>query len=240
MSAVESQVTCGLQLFGQVNIKENIRVSCWRWIHQRLVDSFHKRPVMWKMLPGLYVVMTLSLHSQKTPHVSPSRVRYGLSLWGIWRKSTTCYNNTKLYIAELYAKQCYTDQCYNEIPFIWVNSLTPRRYGSNFGSKIFQLNIQSLGICCDIALRSTLQNLTNEKLSLVQVMAWCHQATSHHLSQCLPTTTCVCQHMASLSHNDLSYVCCQSSHWGFEICWTEFSFKEFQTWFMKNNFLHWK
>ena len=76
--------------------------------------------------------------------------------------------------------------------------------------------------------------------TLLQVMAWCRQATSHHLSQCLPTTTCVCQHMASLSHNDLSYVCCQSSHWGFEICWTEFSFKEFQTWFMKNNFLHWK
>ena len=28
------------------------------------------------------------------------------------------------------------------------------------------------------------QNLTNEKSALVQVMAWCRQATSHYLSQC--------------------------------------------------------
>ena len=31
------------------------------------------------------------------------------------------------------------------------------------------------------------QNLTNVKSPLVQVMAWCHQALSHHLSQCLRT-----------------------------------------------------
>ena len=29
---------------------------------------------------------------------------------------------------------------------------------------------------------------TNEKSTLVQVMAWCHQATSHYLSQCWPTS----------------------------------------------------
>ena len=28
------------------------------------------------------------------------------------------------------------------------------------------------------------QDLTNDKSTLVQVMAWCHQATSHYLSQC--------------------------------------------------------
>ena len=30
------------------------------------------------------------------------------------------------------------------------------------------------------------QDLTDDKSILVQVMAWCHQATSHHLSQCWP------------------------------------------------------
>ena len=30
------------------------------------------------------------------------------------------------------------------------------------------------------------QNLTNQKSTLVQVMAWCHQATSHYLSQMWP------------------------------------------------------
>ena len=29
-------------------------------------------------------------------------------------------------------------------------------------------------------------NLTDDKSTLVQVMAWCHQATSHYLSQCWP------------------------------------------------------
>ena len=37
-----------------------------------------------------------------------------------------------------------------------------------------------------IALRWMLQNLTNEKSTLVQVMAWCHQAPSHYQSQCCP------------------------------------------------------
>ena len=32
------------------------------------------------------------------------------------------------------------------------------------------------------------QNLTDEMSTLVQVMAWCCQATSHHLSQCWPRT----------------------------------------------------
>ena len=37
---------------------------------------------------------------------------------------------------------------------------------------------------CDIALRYMPQNLTNEKSTLVQVIAWCRQATSRYLSQC--------------------------------------------------------
>ena len=35
-----------------------------------------------------------------------------------------------------------------------------------------------------IALRWMQKNLTNEKSTLVQVMAWCRQATSHYLNQC--------------------------------------------------------
>ena len=36
----------------------------------------------------------------------------------------------------------------------------------------------------DNALRWMTQDLADDKSSLVQVMAWCHQATSHYLSQC--------------------------------------------------------
>ena len=44
-------------------------------------------------------------------------------------------------------------------------------------------------------------NLPGEKLILAQVMAWCHQATSHYLSQCWP------RFMASLGHNELNESC---------------------------------
>ena len=40
--------------------------------------------------------------------------------------------------------------------------------------------------CCKIALRRMSLDLTDDKSTLVQVMAWCRQATSHYLSQCWP------------------------------------------------------
>ena len=40
--------------------------------------------------------------------------------------------------------------------------------------------------CCEIALRRMSLDLTYDKSTLVQVMAWCRQATSHYLSQCWP------------------------------------------------------
>ena len=39
---------------------------------------------------------------------------------------------------------------------------------------------------CEICLTFGPQNPVDEKSTLVQVMAWCHQATSHYLSQCWP------------------------------------------------------
>ena len=43
-------------------------------------------------------------------------------------------------------------------------------------------------------------DLTYDKSTLVQVMAWCRQATSHYLSQCWPRSS---RHMASPGHNEL-------------------------------------
>ena len=42
-------------------------------------------------------------------------------------------------------------------------------------------------------------NPFDEMLTLLQVMAWCRQATSHYLSQCCP------RYMASLGHNELPH-----------------------------------
>ena len=41
-------------------------------------------------------------------------------------------------------------------------------------------------ISCEIALIWMSLDFTNDQSTLVQVMAWCRQATSHYLSQCWP------------------------------------------------------
>ena len=46
--------------------------------------------------------------------------------------------------------------------------------------------IDGCGVLCQIALMWMSMDLTDDKSTLVQVMAWCRQATSHYLSQCWP------------------------------------------------------
>ena len=71
----------------------------------------------------------------------------------------------------------------------WFNSLALGRCSSNHKSIIFKSIIQnnsSLATQLEITLRGMLENLPNEKSTLVQVMAWCLMASSHYLSQCWP------------------------------------------------------
>ena len=63
---------------------------------------------------------------------------------------------------------------------ILVNSLAPGKFE---------------GISYEIALRWMPLDLTDDKSTLVQVMAWCRQATSHYLGQCWPR---------SMSPNDVT------------------------------------
>ena len=46
--------------------------------------------------------------------------------------------------------------------------------------------IDGRGISCDVLRNMSSDLLTHDKSTLVQVMAWCRQATSHYLSQCWP------------------------------------------------------
>ena len=50
----------------------------------------------------------------------------------------------------------------------------------------FILTIDGWDICNEISSRWRSLDLTDDKSTLVQVMAWCRQATSHYLSQCWP------------------------------------------------------
>ena len=68
------------------------------------------------------------------------------------------------------------------------NSLAPGKFEWNFRHVFYKqiLVIDGWGICCEIALIWMSLDFTDNQSTLVQVMAWCHQATSHYLSQCWP------------------------------------------------------
>ena len=67
-----------------------------------------------------------------------------------------------------------------------INSLAPGGFDCSLKLVNFKLisTIDILSIFCEIAVRWMPQHLTDHWSTLVQVMAWCHQATSHYLSQC--------------------------------------------------------
>ena len=66
--------------------------------------------------------------------------------------------------------------------------MAPGRFQFNSREVIFKLTVVNggWGISYEIALRWMPLDLTDDESTLVQVMAWCRQATSHYLNQCWP------------------------------------------------------
>ena len=70
-----------------------------------------------------------------------------------------------------------------------INSLAPGGFDYSLKLGNFKLLISTIviwSIFCEIAIMWMPQYLTDHQSTLVQVMAWCRQATSHYLSQCWP------------------------------------------------------
>ena len=90
-----------------------------------------------------------------------------------------------LWIVICFRTSHYLKQCWLNLTF---NSLTPGRFQFNFRKVIFRLTLVNggWGISYEIVLRWMPQDLTDDKSTLVQVMAWCRQAASHYLNQCRP------------------------------------------------------
>ena len=72
------------------------------------------------------------------------------------------------------------------VVIVRINLLAPGRCGCNLKNIIFKLMSWTDILWAAIGVRWIPQNSIDDKPTLVQVMAWCHQATSHYLSQCRP------------------------------------------------------
>ena len=121
-----------------------------------------------------------------------------MSLQFIWRSSThrwnlwvsdiqmgcrdlTTWQGTRIVVLVMGARQ--------HAPFYYqIISLAPGKFEWNFRYVIFkQISvIDGWGISCEIALIWMSLDFTDDQSTLVQVRAWCRQATSHYLSQCWP------------------------------------------------------
>ena len=69
-----------------------------------------------------------------------------------------------------------------------INSLSPGTNCRNLSSVFFKLIllIDIMSTSCEIGLRWMPQISIHYESTLVQVMTWCRQATSHYLGQCIP------------------------------------------------------
>ena len=90
----------------------------------------------------------------------------------------------------------------------------PRRFQWHCSYLIFKLTlvIVGWGIFYEIPLRCMSLDLTDDKSTLVEVMAWCRQATSHYLSQCWTRSM---SPYGSLGHNKLTH-----KQWETRMCQT--------------------
>ena len=112
-----------------------------------------------------------------------------------------CQRNSHFYIAkrDLWPSNQGLNTCSS------IHKICTEKCGFNLKSLIFQLILKTdfSIIFCKILLMCMSKDINGYKSTLVQVMAWCHQAPSHHLSQCRQRLKELLCHMASLGHTEL-------------------------------------
>ena len=135
---------------------------------------------------------------RKIPITTPHCQLLGLEVLYLWNALPACPKESITKMLESKWRMLR----YWGLTFMYLysfNSLAPGRPRCHFKTAIFNL-ILLTGIfksSKDNALRWMPRDLTDNKSTLVKVMAWCRQATSHYLSQCWPRSgyTCTCIHL---------------------------------------------
>ena len=113
-------------------------------------------------------------------------------------------SSIKEYKQSKYSCAFFVAPC-KECSSVWIQSVKSFAHRNSFVTTILTPNteISSMGICHKCIARLTPQRLTNLTSTLVQVMVWYRQKTSHCLSQYWPRS------MLSTGHNELI-----TTHWG--------------------------
>ena len=107
-----------------------------------------------------------------------------LDTWHIF-----CWINSYVFFIKHDSPTCHSRE-------IWVNSMVPRRFGCDFKYATFILALL-IGIFESSyfnALSQIPPDFIDDESTLVQVMAWCHQAASHYLIQCWPRSVTIWCH----------------------------------------------
>ena len=147
--------------------------------------------------------------SQHGAHLGPVGPR-----WAPRWSHELCYQGSHYQVDGWPAIRCRGNHC--QAHFCFIESLAPGRCGSNFKSVIsehmcytLQFKSYSAGTCSQV-------NPTGHqewyKSILVQIMAWCRQAISHYLNQCLPGSMTPCgvtmpQSINKVPSNEIQFIC---------------------------------
>ena len=116
------------------------------------------------------------------------RLQEGNVTWGTIDNLKQINHTSQLFFLNLLCAYFFFMEHRTYLPsesFLVINSLTPEIW-MKFYLCDFKTILQNAdwGISSEIALRWMLLDLTDDQSTLIQVMAWCRQETSHYLSQC--------------------------------------------------------
>ena len=127
-------------------------------------------------------------------------ILYQKTIWMAWSKRVItpllihwCYRSLALSHCSKPSSYCMYFGRGNDIKYKYIitfYSLAPGRHRCHFKTAIFNL-VLLIGIFTSSnynALRWMPRDLPDDKSTLVLVMTWCRQATSHYLSQCWPSS----------------------------------------------------
>ena len=157
---------------------------------------------------------------------------YHTTLIELLKLNSSVSRETRLLMSSMHCTDCqWKDDCW-KISREWamaLNSSAPGTSGCYCKNASFNL-VSLISIFRSSrknAIRWMPQNCTDGKSTLVQVMAWCHQATSHYLSWCWP------RYMSPYGVNRLQWFnhLCKKHFLAFNFCPVYFTIIFFRLWF---------